>query len=282
MAESHKYFVKNSNISKISFTGSTLVGKQIVKNSAENLSRVSLELGGKAPNIVFEDANIDSCLEANLRGGFFNQGENCTAVTRLIVHESIIDEFTEKYLKKISKIKQGMPDDMKTEIGALISKNHFDKVQNYVEEGIKDGGELLCGGKSCPDLDGYFFEPTVIRIRNTENILFRDEVFGPVVSLIPFKEQEEAIFLANKTDYGLAGGIWTNNINRALKVAKNIDAGYLWVNTYGGIIPETPYGGFKQSGTGKELGEEGLEEYLRTKNISIFTGDSIPKWYGDN
>ena len=171
---------------------------------------------------------------------------------------------------------------MKTEIGALISKNHFDKVQNYVEEGIKDGGELLCGGKSCPDLDGYFFEPTVIRIRNTENILFRDEVFGPVVSLIPFKEQEEAIFLANKTDYGLAGGIWTNNINRALKVAKNIDAGYLWVNTYGGIIPETPYGGFKQSGTGKELGEEGLEEYLRTKNISIFTGDSIPKWYGDN
>lgn len=274
--------VKNSNISKISFTGSTLVGKQIVKNSAENLSRVSLELGGKAPNIVFEDANIDSCLEANLRGGFFNQGENCTAVTRLIVHESIIDEFTEKYLKKISKIKQGMPDDMKTEIGALISKNHFDKVQNYVEEGIKDGGELLCGGKSCPDLDGYFFEPTVIRIRNTENILFRDEVFGPVVSLIPFKEQEEAIFLANKTDYGLAGGIWTNNINRALKVAKNIDAGYLWVNTYGGIIPETPYGGFKQSGTGKELGEEGLEEYLRTKNISIFTGDSIPKWYGDN
>ena len=274
--------VKHKIISKISFTGSTEVGKQIVKNSSENLTKLSLELGGKAPNIVFADSNIESCLEANLRGGFFNQGENCTAVTRLLVDEKIIDEFIESYVSKVSKIIQGMPNDITTEIGCLISKTHIDRVDSYVKQGIKEGGELLLGGEANSEFPGYFYKPTIIKIANTDNILFKDEVFGPVVSVMSFGSEEEAISLANQTSYGLAGGVWTQDISRAINVSKLIDAGYLWINTYGGIIPETPYGGFKQSGYGKELGTEGLNEYLKIKNISIFTGNKLPKWYGNN
>jgi acyl-CoA reductase-like NAD-dependent aldehyde dehydrogenase len=274
--------VQNPLINKISFTGSTKVGKQILKDSSDNLKKVSLELGGKAPNILFEDCDIDSCLEANLRGGFFNQGENCTAVTRLLVHSNIIDEFTEKYLVKIKKINQGDPLNLKTEIGALISKDHIKKVGKYVEDGISEGAELLIGGEKLDNLAGYFYPPTVLRLQSDENILFKEEVFGPVVTILSFDSEIEAIKLANKTHYGLAGGIWTKDISKAIRVAKSIEAGYLWINTYGGIIPETPYGGFKQSGYGKELGLEGLSEYLQIKNISIFTGEQIPKWYGDN
>ena len=274
--------VENPFINKISFTGSTKVGKQIIKNSSDNLKKVSLELGGKAPNILFEDCDIDSCIEANLRGGFFNQGENCTAVTRLLVHSNIIDEFTEKYLARIKEINQGDPLDLKTEIGSLISKEHIEKVEKYVKDGISEGAELLIGGEKHNNLPGYFYPPTVLRLQSDENILFKEEVFGPVVAILSFDNEEEAIELANKTHYGLAGGIWTQDISKAIRVAKSIEAGYLWINTYGGIIPETPYGGFKQSGYGKELGLEGLNEYLQIKNISIFTGEEIPKWYGDN
>ena len=274
--------VKNEIISKISFTGSTKVGKEIVKNSSENLTKISLELGGKAPNIIFSDSNIDSCLEANLRGGFFNQGENCTAVTRLLVDEKIIDEFVESYVGKASIINQGMPDNINTEIGCLISQPHLKKVDAYVKQGITEGGELLLGGEVNTEFPGYFYKPTIIKIKDTKNVLFQDEVFGPVVTIMSFTSEEEAINLANETSYGLAGGIWTQNISKAIKVSKSIDAGYLWINTYGGIIPETPYGGFKQSGYGKELGVEGLNEYLKIKNVSIFTGDKLPKWYGNN
>ena len=274
--------VQSPYINKISFTGSTKVGKQILKDSSDNLKKVSLELGGKAPNILFEDCDIDSCLEANLRGGFFNQGENCTAVTRLLVHSKIVDEFIEKYLAKIKMISQGDPMNSKTEIGALISKEHIEKVHKYVKDGISEGAELLIGGEKLNNLAGYFYPPTVLKLKDPENILFKEEIFGPVVAILPFDSEIEVIELANKTHYGLAGGIWTKDISKAIRVAKSIEAGYLWINTYGGIIPETPYGGFKQSGYGKELGHEGLDEYLQIKNISIFTGEQIPKWYGDN
>ena len=175
-----------------------------------------------------------------------------------------------------------MPNDITTEIGCLISKTHIDRVDSYVKQGIKEGGELLLGGEANSEFPGYFYKPTIIKISNTDNILFKDEVFGPVVSVMSFGSEEEAISLANQTSYGLAGGVWTQDISRAINVSKLIDAGYLWINTYGGIIPETPYGGFKQSGYGKELGTEGLNEYLKIKNISIFTGNKLPKWYGNN
>ena len=272
--------VKSSEVSKISFTGSSKIGKLIVENSSNNLTRLSLELGGKAPNIVFDDANLESCIEANLRGGFFNQGENCTAVTRLLVHKKIFSKFKKLLVKAVSKIKQLDPLSTNCEMGALISRPHFDKVSKYVDMGLCGNGKLLYQGKFFKDLKGYFYPPTLIEIENEDNVLFKEEVFGPVVAIMKFDTEEEAISLANKTQYGLAGGIWTQDITRAINVAKKIEAGYLWINTYGGIVPETPYGGFKQSGVGKELGLEGLDEYLRLKNITIFTGEKLPTWYG--
>lgn len=272
--------VKNKKVSKISFTGSSQVGKMIVKNSSDNLTKLSLELGGKAPNIVFDDANLESCLEANLRGGFFNQGENCTAVTRLFVHKKIYNKFIKLYIKKIAKINVDLPGTSMSQMGSLISSNHLKKVASCVKKSLNQGSKLLFQGKLKKHLNGYFYPPTLIEISDTKNILFKEEVFGPVVAVIKFENEKEVVKMANDTNYGLAGGVWTQDISRAIRVASAIDAGYLWVNTYGGIIPETPYGGFKQSGLGKELGSEGLEEYLKIKNISIFTGQSLPKWYG--
>lgn len=272
--------VKNKKIAKISFTGSSMVGKSIVRNSSDNLTKLSLELGGKAPNIIFDDANLGSCLEANLRGGFFNQGENCTAVTRLFVHKKIYNKFISLYKKRIAEINMDEPDKNNTEMGSLISKAHLKKVTSCVDKSIKQGSKIIFQGKIKKGLNGHYFPPTLIEISDTKNILFKEEVFGPVVAIMKFDDENTVISMANETNYGLAGGVWTQDISRAIRVASQIDAGYLWVNTYGGIIPETPYGGFKQSGLGKELGSEGLEEYLRVKNISIFTGRSLPKWYG--
>ena len=272
--------VRNSKISKISFTGSSHVGKLIISNSADNLTKLSLELGGKAPNIIFDDASLSSCIEANLRGGFFNQGENCTAVTRLFVHKKIYNRFLKLYIKNISKINPESPESKTSQMGSLISGQHLKKVKRCVSKSLSEGGKLLYQGKIKKNLKGYFYPPTLIELSSTKNILFKEEVFGPVVAIIKFEDEKEVVEMANDTNYGLAGGVWTQDISRALRVASSIDAGYLWVNTYGGIIPETPYGGFKQSGVGKELGSEGLEEYLRTKNISIFTGSSLPSWYG--
>tara|TARA_B100000579_G_C22848956_1_gene866134 strand:- start:9809 stop:11266 length:1458 start_codon:yes stop_codon:yes gene_type:complete len=272
--------VKNNKISKISFTGSSEIGKTIVKNSADKLAKVSLELGGKAPNIIFEDANLNSCIEANLRGGFFNQGENCTAVTRLFVHKKIFKKFVNSYIKNISKINQDNPENQNSQMGALISDQHFKKVKNCVAKSIKEGGKILYQGKISKSLKGYFYPPTLVELTDKQNILFKEEVFGPVVAIMQFEDEREVVSMANDTIYGLAGGIWTQDISRAFRVARSIEAGYLWVNTYGGIIPETPYGGFKQSGVGKELGSDGLEEYLRVKNVSVFTGASLPSWYG--
>ena len=239
-----------------------------------------MELGGKAPNIIFDDANVVSCLEANLRGGFFNQGENCTAVTRLFVHKKIYNKFISLYKKRIAEINMDEPDKNNSEMGSLISKAHLKKVTSCVDKSIKQGSKIIFQGKIKKGLNGHYFPPTLIEILDTKNILFKEEVFGPVVAIMKFEDENKVISMANETNYGLAGGVWTQDISRAIRVASQVDAGYLWVNTYGGIIPETPYGGFKQSGLGKELGSEGLEEYLRVKNISIFTGRSLPKWYG--
>ena len=182
--------VKNNKISKISFTGSSEIGKTIVKNSADKLAKVSLELGGKAPNIIFEDANLDSCIEANLRGGFFNQGENCTAVTRLFVHKKIFKKFVNSYIKNISKINQDNPENQNSQMGALISDQHFKKVKNCVAKSIKEGGKILYQGKISKSLKGYFYPPTLVELTDKQNILFKEEVFGPVVAIMQFEVKE--------------------------------------------------------------------------------------------
>lgn len=271
---------EHPGIGKIAFTGSTEVGKNVMKTAAGQIKKVSLELGGKAPCIVFPDANVEGAVEACLRGGFFNQGENCTAVTRLMLHEKIYDEFLSSYLDRILRIKIGDPEDPETEFGTVISKEHYENVMNYIEKGVSEGAQVVAGGDRPEGFDkGYYIAPTVIEDIPPGSVLLREEIFGPVVCVIPFKTEEEAVTAANDVEYGLAGGIWTQDINRALRVAKAVKAGYLWVNTYGGIIPETPYGGFKQSGIGKELGAEGIDNYLETKCVNIFTGESTGKWY---
>ena len=273
--------VEHPGVGKVAFTGSTEVGKIVMKTAAQEIKRVSLELGGKAPCVVFDDADIENAIEATLRGGFFNQGENCTAVTRLLLHEDIYDKFLPPFIDRVKKIRIGNPTLDETELGAVISKEHFENVSSYFEKGVKEGAEVLHGGGRPKELEkGYFFEPTVLADVDPEATVACEEIFGPIVAVIPFKTDEEAISIANDTVYGLAGGIWTENLKRALRTAKAIKAGYLWVNTYGGIIPETPYGGFKQSGIGKELGSDGLDMYLEKKTVNIFTGDKIPSWYG--
>ena len=272
--------VEHPGVAKVAFTGSTQVGKIVMKTAADTIKRVSLELGGKAPCIVFDDVDINNCIEATLRGGFFNQGENCTAVTRLLLHEKIYDKFLSTFIKRVKKIKMGDPLKDDTEIGSVISREHFESVKSYFTKGKNEGGKVLSGGKRPRKFNkGYFFEPTVLGNVDPKATIACEEIFGPIVAVIPFKTEAEAVKIANDTVYGLAGGIWTQDIKRALRVAKKIQAGYLWVNTYGGIIPETPYGGLKQSGIGKELGKDGLNMYLESKTINIFIGDKIPAFY---
>ena len=275
--------VDHPGVAKVAFTGSTEVGREIMARAARDIKRVSLELGGKAPNIVFDDVDIEDCIEANLRGGFFNQGENCTAVTRLLVHRRIYEPFVERFVDRVRAIRLGDPMDEKTEMGALISREHLERVARYCEGAVREGGVLLTGGARPADEGlrrGYFFMPTVIDNVEPSHTIACEEVFGPVVAVMPFDGEEEAVEIANSTVYGLAGGVWSRDIKRALRVAAAVRAGYIWVNTYGGILPETPYGGFKQSGIGKELGEEGLDNYLETKTVNIYLGERVPRWYG--
>ena len=272
--------VEHPGVAKVAFTGSTEVGKIVMRTASETIKRVSLELGGKAPCIVFDDAEIENAIEATLRGGFFNQGENCTAVTRLLLHEDIYDKFLPPFIDRVKKIRTGDPTLDETELGSVISREHYDNVKYYFEKGVDEGAQVLNGGRRPEELKkGYFFEPTVLADVDPKSTVACEEIFGPIVAVIPFKTEEEAVRIANDTVYGLAGGIWTQNIKRAIRTAKAVKAGYLWVNTYGGIIPETPYGGFKQSGIGKELGSDGLDAYLETKSVNIFIGDKIPSWY---
>lgn len=272
--------VEHPGVAKIAFTGSTEVGKIVMNTASRTIKRVSLELGGKAPCIVFDDADIENTIEATLRGGFFNQGENCTAVTRLLLHEDIYDKFLPPFIDRVKKIRIGDPTEDDTELGSVISKEHFERVESYFRKGVKEGGQVLHGGGRPKEFKkGYFFEPTVLADVERDSTIACEEIFGPIVAVIPFRSEEEAVSIANDTIYGLAGGIWTQDIKRALRVAKAVKAGYLWVNTYGGIVPETPYGGFKQSGIGKELGSAGLDMYLETKAVNIFIGDKIPEWY---
>lgn len=272
--------VEHPGIDKVAFTGSTSVGKIVMKTASESIKRVSLELGGKAPCIIFDDANIENAVEACLRGGFFNQGENCTAVTKLMLHKKIYKKFLDLYIKRVKKIRIGDPTRQDTEMGTVISKEHYESVLNYISRGKSEGARVASGGNRPRKFKkGYYINPTVLENVDPNATVACEEIFGPVVAVIPFGTEDEAVAIANNTEYGLAGGLWTKDLNRALRVSKSIKAGYLWVNTYGGIIPQTPYGGFKQSGIGKELGSEGIENYLETKCVNIYTGDSMPKWY---
>jgi aldehyde dehydrogenase (NAD+) len=257
------------DIDKVAFTGSTEVGHLIMEAAAKsNLKRVTLELGGKSPNIVFADADFDAAIAGVHLGLFFNQGQCCNAGSRVFVEESCYDEFVQKCAEKAQQRRVGDPFDEQTQQGPQVDDVQFERVMSYIESGIHEGAQVLCGGKRVGDR-GYFIEPTVFADVQDHMKIAREEIFGPVMSIIKFKDIEEVIQRANDTIYGLAAGIWTKDISKAHKVAHSVRAGTVWINTYHAFDVAAPFGGFKQSGMGRELGEYGLQQYTEIKTVNI-------------
>jgi aldehyde dehydrogenase (NAD+) len=257
------------DVDKVAFTGSTEVGHIIMEAAAKtNLKRVTLELGGKSPNIVFADADMDQAIEGAHFALFFNQGQCCCAGSRLFVEESVYDEVVEKSAARARKRKVGDPFQKDVEQGPQVDDVQFDKVMGYIESGKKDGAKLVCGGGRVGDR-GYFIEPTVFADVQDNMKIAEEEIFGPVLSIIKFKTIEEVVQRANNTMYGLAAAVWTKDITKAHAIASNVRAGTVWVNCYDVFDAAAPFGGFKQSGIGRELGEYGLQQYTEVKTVTI-------------
>ena len=261
--------VKHPGIDKIAFTGSTSVGKEIMRSSADTLKRVTLELGGKSPNIVFADSAIDSAVKGALNGIFYGKGEVCCAGSRLFVEKKVEDEFVTKLVEASKKMKLGDPLDPKTRVGAIVSQKQMETVLGYVEDGKKEGATLLAGGKraSVNGDHGYFIEPTIFGgVRNNMKIA-QEEIFGPVLATLTFDDIEQVAEQANANIYGLAAAIWTNDVRKAHQLSRRLKAGTVWINTYGLLDAALPFGGFKQSGFGRELGMHAVEHYTELKTI---------------
>ena len=267
------------DVNKISFTGSTAIGRKIVEASAGNLKRVQLELGGKGANIVFEDANIPAAVGGSAFAIFHNQGQACIAGSRLILHESIADEFIERFIRLAESIKQGDPLDPETEMGPLTSKLHQERVLAYTQVAREEGGEVLTGGEVPKGLEqGCFVLPTIVRADPSSRVC-NEEVFGPFVSVSTFKDEQEVLDIANGTEYGLGGGLWTNDLQRAHRVAKHMRAGMVWINCYKRVNPGSPFGGVGQSGYGREMGFEAMNDYTEAKSVWVNVDAQIPPFY---
>jgi aldehyde dehydrogenase (NAD+) len=260
---------RHMDIDKVAFTGSTEVGHLIMEAAAKsNLKPVTLELGGKSPNIIFADVDLDEAVEGAHMGLFSNQGQSCCAGSRVFVEESIYDRFVEKSIARARKRVVGDPFDPATELGPLVDQTQFDRVMGYVELGRDQGATLACGGERIGSR-GYFLEPTVFSDVQDEMKIASEEIFGPVMSVISFKTLDEVIARANQTKYGLAAAVWTRDIKKALAVANGVRAGTMWVNCYNVLDTRAPFGGFKQSGIGRELGEYGLQQYTQVKSVIV-------------
>ena len=275
----------HKGIDKIAFTGSTEVGKIIAKAAADNLTKVSLELGGKAPNIVFADSDLDQAVAGAMMGIFYNQGQVCCAGSRLFVEESIKDEFLSKLTQRAEKIAVGDPMDKSTQMGPQVSQEQLDRIQCYVDIARSEGASVVTGGET-PQLDGdfkngYFFKPTIFGEVNNRMRVAQEEIFGPVVSVITFKDDEELIKQANDTVYGLSAGIWTRDITRAHRFAREIKAGVVWINTFNMFNAASPFGGYKQSGYGREMGRHALDLYTQVKSVWVDLSGRPIGWFGN-
>jgi len=258
-------------VRKVGFTGSTPIGAQIMKSCAvSNLKRVSLELGGKSPLIIFSDCDMDKAVRQAMGAVFFNKGENCIAAGRLFVAESIHDDFLRRVVAETKKMVIGDPLDRSTAHGPQNHRAHFEKLMEYVEIGVKEGATLVYGGKRIGD-KGLFFEPTIFTNVQDEMYMAKEESFGPIMIISKFKDDDVDTVLrrANKTEYGLASGVFSKDISKVMKVAEKLEAGTVFVNCYNKTDVAAPFGGFKQSGCGKDLGEDALNEYLKTKTVTI-------------
>ena len=269
------YLVEHEKVDKVAFTGSTPIGKDIMARASQTLKRVTLELGGKSPSIVFEDADVDAAVAGSLFGIFYNTGQSCEARSRLYVHENVYDEFMEKFVAKTKQLKLGNPFDKETHVGAVISQDQMDVIDGYVKSAVEEGAQVLTGGKAA-NLEGYengyWYEPTIIAETNQSMKAVKEEIFGPVVVVMKFKDEKEAVKLANDSEYGLGSAIWTKDYGRATRVSKLIQAGIVMINCPFSAFPGTPFGGYKQSGFGRELCIETLDLYTETKSIVSYYG----------
>jgi betaine-aldehyde dehydrogenase len=280
-AEAGNEMSQNKDVDMVTFTGSTKVGQSIMINAANNIKKIGLELGGKSPNVIFADADLDGAVEWAMIGVFFNQGEVCSAGSRIIIEKSIKDEFLVRLKKKAEAMTIGNPID-NPDIGPVITKEHMEKVLGYIKIGEEEGAKLICGGeryveKECAN--GYFIKPTIFDECQSDMRIVREEIFGPVVTVQTFESEEEAIALANDTEYGLAGAVFTSDISRAYSVIKELRAGITWINCYNPTFNEAPWGGYKMSGIGRELGIHGLSEYQEIKQININLQPGVVGWY---
>lgn len=267
------FITENVDVDLISFTGSTATGKNIIKNGADSLKKFSFELGGKAANIVFEDADLEKAIPVSIQAAFLNSGQVCLAGSRILVQRSILDKFIDKFKAAAEALVVGDPQDPATKMGPLVSEVHYHKVKKYLDIAKEEGAQLITGG-SVPQLpdrlkNGYYLQPTIYTHDNHKARICQEEIFGPIVTIIPFDTEEEALMIANDTEYGLNGVIWTENLKRAHRISHGVRAGTIWVNCWFVRDLRAPFGGFKKSGIGREGGHHSLEFFTEAKNICI-------------
>jgi aldehyde dehydrogenase (NAD+) len=273
-AEVGRLMVKHPGIDKIAFTGSTEVGKEIMRGAADTMKRITLELGGKSPNIVFADADIDNAVKGAITGIFYGKGEVCNAGSRLFVETKVRDEFLEKLVARAKKMVPADPLDPKTRMGAIVSQEQMNTVLGYIEAGKKEGAKLIAGGNrvSVDGGKGYFIEPTIFGDVKNDMKIAQEEIFGPVLATLAFDDIDQVIAQANANPYGLASAVWTRDVKKAHLVSRQLKAGTVWINTYGLMDAAMPFGGYKSSGLGRELGEKALEHYTESKTVWMNLG----------